>query len=47
MSIGFEKLYFYKACSAASTGGGTSIGVEIPNANYGQTGTEYRDIWIR
>jgi hypothetical protein len=33
--------------SAASTGGGTSLGVEIPNANYGQTGTEYRDIWIR
>ena len=33
--------------SDASTGGGTSLGVEIPNANYGQSGTEYRDIWIR
>ena len=35
--------------SDATVGGGTGLGVEIPNSysGYGQSSTEYRDVWIR
>ena len=33
--------------SDATVGGGTGLGVEISGTNYGQSGTEYRDVWIR
>jgi hypothetical protein len=33
--------------SGTVTSGSTALGVEIPNVDYGQTGTQYRDLWIR